>query len=168
MLRDIPAPGALGAWVSKDSQADPQGWQKNLLNRVIDACRAVPDASVPADLLIDEPIITSSLELVMQSVTNLLAEAIEKLKSMDQAAQEFAAKGLASEAAHSAALASASKGLKVQISNTSSPRKMSQRARLVCRAPRAPRLGECSLVSAREKDGRSPPSCAAQMERRDS
>ena len=40
MLRDILAPGALGAWVSKDSQADPQGWQKNLLNRVIDACRA--------------------------------------------------------------------------------------------------------------------------------
>ena len=94
--------------MSKDSQADPRGWQKNLLNRVIDACRAVPDASVPADLLIDEPIITSSLELVMQSVTNLLAEAIEKLKSADQAAQEFAAKELTSEAAHSAALASAS------------------------------------------------------------
>ena len=75
---------------------------------MIDACRAVPDASVPADLLIDEPIITSSLELVIQSVTNLLAEAIEKLKSADQAAQEFAAKKLASEAAHSAALASAS------------------------------------------------------------
>ena len=30
-------------------QADPQGWQKNLLNKVIDACRAVPDAFVPAD-----------------------------------------------------------------------------------------------------------------------
>ena len=64
------------------------------LNRVIDACRAVPDASVPADLLIDEPIITSSLGLVMQSVTNLLVEAIGTLKSMDKAAQEFAANEL--------------------------------------------------------------------------
>ena len=89
MLRHALAPGALGAWVSKDSQADPHGWQKNLLNtvnRVIDACRAVPDVSVPADLLTDEPNGTSSLELVMQSVTNLFAEAIEKLKSADQAA----------------------------------------------------------------------------------
>ena len=97
MLRDILAPGALGAWVSKDSHLDPQGWQKNLLNRVIDACRAVPDASVPADLLESEPIITGSLELVMQSVVNLLAEAIEKLKSMEKAAH-----------AHNSALATAS------------------------------------------------------------
>ena len=108
MLRDILAPGALGAWASKDSQADPQGWQKNLLNRVIDACRVVPEASVPADLLREEPIITTSLELVMKSVITLLAEAVEKLKSTDKAAQESAAKELASEAAHSAALASAS------------------------------------------------------------
>ena len=108
MLRDILAPGAIAAWVSKDSQADPQGWQKNLLNRVIDACRLVPEASVPADLLREEPIITSSLELVMKSVINLLAEAVEKLKSADQTAQEFAAKERASEAAHSTALASAS------------------------------------------------------------
>ena len=28
MLRDILAPGALGTWVSKYSQTDPQGWQK--------------------------------------------------------------------------------------------------------------------------------------------
>ena len=39
-----------------------------LLNRVIDSCRAVPDAFVPAGLLISEPVITGSLELVMQSV----------------------------------------------------------------------------------------------------
>ena len=58
-------------YTDASDRPDPQGWQKNLLNRVIDACRAVPDASVPADVLIDEPIITSSLELVMHSVTNL-------------------------------------------------------------------------------------------------
>ena len=84
---------------------------------MIDACRAVPDESVPADLLIDEPIITSSLELVMQSVTNLLAEAIEKLKSADQAAQEFAARELASEAAHPSALASASTAAVLEMSH---------------------------------------------------
>ena len=117
MLRDILAPGALGGWVSKDSQADPQGWQKNLLNRVIDACRAVPDASVPVELLIDEPVNISSLELVMQLVTNLLAEAIEKLKSMDKAAQEFAAKELASEASHSAVRAFASTAAALEMSN---------------------------------------------------
>ena len=37
MLRSIIAPGALAAWVSPHSQANPEGWQKNLLNRVIDA-----------------------------------------------------------------------------------------------------------------------------------
>jgi hypothetical protein len=116
MLRVILAPGALGAWASKDSQADPQGWQKNLLNRVIDACRVVSDAFVPADLLISEPDITGSLELVMQSVTNLLAEAIERLKSLDKPAKEFAAKELASEASHSAALASGSSAAALETS----------------------------------------------------
>ena len=81
---------------------------KNLLNRVIDACRAVPDAFVPADLLDSEPVITGSLELVMQSVVNLLAEAIEKLKSMEKAAHEAAVKEVVSKTAHSSALASAS------------------------------------------------------------
>ena len=76
------APGALAAWVTENSQTELEGWQKNFLLRVIDACRAVPAASVPADLLVDEPIITSSLELVMQSVTILLGEAVERLKSL--------------------------------------------------------------------------------------
>ena len=56
--------------------------------RVVDACRAVPDAFVPDDLLVDEPIITGSLELVMQSVTILLAEAVERLKSLESAAKD--------------------------------------------------------------------------------
>ena len=47
---------------------------------MFDACKAVPNADVPADLLADEPTITSSLELVLQSVTLLLQEAVEKLK----------------------------------------------------------------------------------------
>ena len=76
MLRSILAPGALEAWVTENSQTE--GWQKNFLPvlRVVDACRAVPEASVPADLLNDEPITTRSLELVMQSVTILLGEAV--------------------------------------------------------------------------------------------
>ena len=95
------APGTLATWVTGNSQTE--GWQKNFLLRVIDACRAVPEASVHVDLLVDEPIITSSLELVMQSVTIPLGETGGRLNSLESAARESI-----SQAFNSAALTSRS------------------------------------------------------------
>ena len=103
LLRSMLTPGALTEWVSKESTSDPEGWQRNLTLRIIDACRAVPDASVPNDLLVGEPIITGSLELMMQSVVTLLGEAVKRLKSLESAAE-----GTVSLSYHSAALSSAS------------------------------------------------------------
>ena len=58
---------------------------------------------MPDDLLVGEPIIAGSLELMIQSVTILLGEAVARLKSLESAAE-----GSVSQACHSAALSSAS------------------------------------------------------------
>ena len=62
VLRNMLAPGAIFTWVQQHSNTE--GWQQHLLTKVLEACRAVPNASVPADLLIGEPAMASSLELV--------------------------------------------------------------------------------------------------------
>ena len=83
VLRNIVAPGAISAWVQLHNSTEE--WQQLLLTKVLEACRAVPNASVPDDLLVGEPANTGSLELVTKSLIASIGEACSEIRSSQAA-----------------------------------------------------------------------------------
>ena len=84
VLRNMVEPGAISGWVQRYAGQD--GWQQILLDKVLEACRAVP--IVPDGMTDDEPNGASSLELVAKCLIACIGEACAEIGSSRAATAE--------------------------------------------------------------------------------